>query len=91
MIRLNLAQALMIQGKHAQAAQEADAVYPRMLATLGPEHELTLQLPSTRAQSEGARERWDAAIADTRQVHAVAVHTVAPGSFFGIASLTDGA
>ncbi|MDB5499322.1 MAG: hypothetical protein JWP28_3353 [Phenylobacterium sp.] len=91
MVRLNLAQALMIQGKHAQAVQEADAVYPKMLATLGPEHELTLQLLSTRAQSEGALEHWDAAIADTRHVHAIAVRTVGPGSFFGIASLTDGA
>ena len=91
MVRLNLAQALMIQGKHAQAVAEADALYPKMLIRLGPEHELTLQLLSTRAQSEGALDRWDAAIADTRKVHAIAVKTVGPGSFFGIASLTDGA
>jgi DNA-binding winged helix-turn-helix (wHTH) protein len=91
MVRLNLAQAYMIQGKHDQAVREANALYPKMLAVLGPEHELTLQLLSTRAQSEGALENWDAAIADTRAVHAVAVRTVGPGSFFGVASLTDGA
>ena len=91
MVRLNLAHSLMIQGKHAQAVEEADAVYPKMLVTLGPEHELTLQLLSIRAQSEGALEHWDAAIADTRRVHAIAVRTVGPASFFGIASLTSGA
>ncbi len=91
MVRLNLAQAYMIQGKHTQAVAEASALYPKMLAVLGPEHELTLQVLSTRAQSEGALENWDAAIADTRNVHAIAVRTVGPGSFFSVASLTDGA
>jgi hypothetical protein len=91
MVRLNLAQALMIQGKHAEAVKEADAAYPKMLAVLGPDHELTLQLLSTRAQSENALERWDAAIADTKAVHAAALRTIGPRSFFAIASLTDGA
>ena len=72
MVRLNLAQALMVQGKYADSVGEADAVYPKMLAALGPLHELTLQVLSTRAQSEGALERWDAAIADTQLVHAAA-------------------
>ena len=46
---------------------------------------------STRAQSEGALERWDAAIADTRVVHQIAVKKQGEGSFFALASLTDGA
>lgn len=91
MVRMNLAQALMVQGKHAQAVDEASAAYPRMLAVLGPEHEMTLKLLSTRAQSEGALERWDAAIADTRLVHEIAVKKQGEGSFFALASLTDGA
>jgi DNA-binding winged helix-turn-helix (wHTH) protein/serine/threonine protein kinase len=91
MVRMNLAQALMVQGKHAQAVDEASATYPRMLAVLGPEHEMTLQLLSTRAQSEGALERWDAAIADTRLVHEIAVKKQGEGSFFALASWTDGA
>jgi DNA-binding winged helix-turn-helix (wHTH) protein len=91
MVRLNLIQALMIEGQHDRAIKEADALYPKMAAALGPEHELTLQLLSTRAQSEGALERWDAAIADTRMVHAAAIKTIGPRSFFAIASLTDGA
>jgi hypothetical protein len=81
----------MIQGRHAAAVEEANRLYPKMVAVLGPDHELTLQLLSTRAQSEGALERWDASIADTRTVHAAALRTVGPRSFFAIASLTDGA
>ena len=91
MVRMNLAQALMIQGRHAEAVKEATAVYPKMLAVLGPDHEMTLQLLSTRAQSEGALERWDDAIADTRRVHEIAVRKQGEGSFFAIVSLTDGA
>jgi tetratricopeptide (TPR) repeat protein len=91
MVRMNLAQALMIQGRHAEAVDVADAVYPTMLEVLGPEHEMTLQLLSTRAQSEGALERWNAAIADTDRVHAAAVRKQGESSFFSLASLTDGA
>jgi eukaryotic-like serine/threonine-protein kinase len=90
-VRLNLAQALMIQGKYAASVAEADVVYPKLLLALGPDHQLTLQALSTRAQSHGAQEHWDAAIADTEKVHAVAVRTVGASSFYGIASLTDGA
>jgi len=89
MVRMNLAQALMVQGKHAEAVAEADALYPKLAATLGADHEMTLQLLSTRAQSEGVLERWDAAIADTRRVHEAAVAKQGPRSFFAIASLAD--
>jgi hypothetical protein len=91
MVRMNLIQALMIQARHAEAVEEADRLYPRMRAVFGSEHEMTLQLLSTRAQSEGALERWDGAIADTALVHAVAVRKQGEGSFFALASLTDGA
>lgn len=91
MVRMNLAQALMIQARHAEAVEEADRLLPKIQSVLGPEHEMTLQLLSTRAQSEGALERWDAAIADTARVHAVAVRKQGERSFFALASLTDGA
>src|SRR5579862_2691332 len=41
-VRLNLAQALMIQNKHADAVKEANAIYPEFLSRLGPDHELTM-------------------------------------------------
>ena len=89
MVRLNLAQSLMIQREHAAAILEADAVFPKMEATLGPDHEMTLQLLTTRAQSHGSLEQWDAAIRDGLEVHARAIAKQGPQSFFAIATLTD--
>jgi DNA-binding winged helix-turn-helix (wHTH) protein/serine/threonine protein kinase len=57
-VRLNLAQAYMIQNKNVEAVKEANAIYPAFVAALGPDHELTMQLLTTRAQSEGSLEMW---------------------------------
>jgi serine/threonine protein kinase/DNA-binding winged helix-turn-helix (wHTH) protein len=89
MVRMNLVQALMIQREHAAAIAEAEPLYPRMVATLGPDHEMTLQLLTTRAQSHGSLEQWDAAIEDGMAVHDLAVAKLGPKSFFAIATLTD--
>ena len=83
-VRLNLAQALMIQNKHAETVQEANAIYP------GPDHELTMQLLTTRAQSEGSLERWDDAIRDDFAIHEIAVRKQGPLSFFAVGTLADG-
>jgi eukaryotic-like serine/threonine-protein kinase len=91
MVRLNVAQALMIQREHAAAIAEADAVLPKMVATLGPDHEMTLQLLTTRAQSHGSLEHWNEAIRDGLEVHAKAVAKQGARSFFAIATLTDAA
>lgn len=91
MLRMNIAQSLMIQGRHAAAVAEADRLHPVLAKVLGADHEMTLQLLSTRAQSNGALERWDAAIADAAFVHASAVRKQGAASFFAIASLVDGA
>jgi DNA-binding winged helix-turn-helix (wHTH) protein/serine/threonine protein kinase len=91
MVGMNLAQALMVQGKHAAAVAQANAVYPRMLARLGADHEMTLQLLTTRAQSEGVLERWDDAIRDDLHVHEIAMAKQGPKSFFAIATLSDAA
>ncbi|NMN06801.1 MULTISPECIES: winged helix-turn-helix domain-containing protein [unclassified Novosphingobium] len=91
MVGMNLAQALMVEGKHAAAVAQANAVYPRMLARLGAGHEMTLQLLTTRAQSEGILERWSEAIRDDLQVHDIAVRKQGPKSFFAVATLSDAA
>ena len=88
-VRLNLAQAFMIQNKHAEAIKEASAIYPEFVSRLGPDHELTLQLLSTRAQSEGSLELWDDAIRDDLAIHELAVRKQGPLSFFAVATLTD--
>jgi tetratricopeptide (TPR) repeat protein len=90
-VRLNLAQAFMIQGKNRQAIAETTSIYPLYVARLGENHELTMQLLSTRAQCEGAVELWEDAIRDDLKVHNLAVGKQGPSSFFAIASLSDAA
>jgi DNA-binding winged helix-turn-helix (wHTH) protein/serine/threonine protein kinase len=88
-VRLNLAQAFMIEKKYSDAVQEANSIYPEFVSQLGRDHELTMQLLATRAQSEGSLELWDDAIRDDLAIHALAVRKQGPLSFFAIATLTD--
>lgn len=88
-VRLNLSQALMIESKYADAVDEANRIYPSLAAKLGPDHEISMQLLSTRAQCEGSLERWDDAIRDGLDVHKLAVAKQGPASFFAVASLCD--
>ena len=88
-VRLNLAQAFMIQNKHDEAIKEATAIYPEFVSRLGADHELTMQLLTTRAQSEGSLGLWDDAIRDDLAIHDLAVRKQGPLSFFAIATLTD--
>jgi serine/threonine protein kinase/DNA-binding winged helix-turn-helix (wHTH) protein len=90
-VRLNLAQAFMIQNKHAEAIKETNIIYPEFVSRLGPDHELTMQLLSTRAQSEGSLELWDDAIRDDLAIYDLAVRKQGPLSFFAVATLTDAA
>jgi tetratricopeptide (TPR) repeat protein len=90
-VRLNLAQAFMIQGKNKEAVQETSSLYPLYVAKLGETHELTMQLLSTRAQCEGALGLWDDAIRDDMAVYQRAVAKQGPQAFFSIATLSDGA
>lgn len=90
-VRLNLAQAFMIQNKHAEAIKEATAIYPEFVSRLGEDHELTMQLLTTRAQSEGSLGIWDDAIRDDLAIHKLAVRKQGPLSFFAVATLSDGA
>ena len=90
-VRLNLAQAFMIQNKHADAVQEATAIYPEFVSRLGLDHELTMQLLTTRAQSEGSLGLWDDAVRDDLAIHELAVRKQGPLSFFAVATLSDAA
>ncbi len=88
-VRLNLAQAFMIQNKNAEAVDETNAIYPAFVAKLGPDHELTMQVLGTRSQCEGTLERFDDATRDGLELHRVAVQKQGPSSFFSVASLSD--
>jgi tetratricopeptide (TPR) repeat protein len=90
-VRLNLAQAFMIQNKHEQAVEETTEIYPAYVASLGEDHELAMQVLTTRAQSEGSLERWDAAVRDDLKVYELAVRKRGPLSFFALATLSDAA
>ena len=90
-VRLNLAQALMIENKFADAVDLANQIYPGLVSSLGPDHEITLQLLSTRAQCEGALGRWSDSIRDDLEVHRLAVTKQGPLSFFAIGTLSDAA
>jgi serine/threonine protein kinase len=90
-VRLNLAQAFMIEKKNAEAVKEATAIYPEFVSRLGPDHELTMQLLTTRAQSEGFLELWDDAVRDDLAIYNLAVKKQGPSSFFAVATLTDAA
>jgi len=88
-VRLNLAQAFMIQNKNAEAVDETSRIYPAFVAKLGPDHELTMQVLGTRAQCEATIQRFDDAIRDDSELHRLAVKKQGPASFFAIASLID--
>ena len=90
-VRLNLAQAFMIEKKYDEAVKETTAIYPEFVSRLGPDHELTMQLLATRAQSEASLELWDDAVRDDLSIYDLAVRKQGPLSFFAVATLTDAA
>ncbi len=90
-VRLNLAQAYMIENKNKEAVEETTAIYPKFVALLGEDHELTMQVLTTRAQSEGSLGLWNDSTRDDLKVHALAVHKHGPLSLFAVATLSDAA
>jgi eukaryotic-like serine/threonine-protein kinase len=88
-IRLNLAQAFMIEKKFSESVQEADAIYPAFLANFGPDHQLTMQLLTTRAQSEGSIGRFDDSVRDDLAIYEISVKKQGPLAFYSIATLSD--
>jgi eukaryotic-like serine/threonine-protein kinase len=90
-VRLNLAQAFMIQGKNKEAIEETTSLYPAYVATFGGDHELTMQLLTTRAQCEGTLGQWEDAIRDDLAIHNLAIRKQGPSAFFAVATLADAA
>ena len=88
-VRLNLAQAFMIEGKYHEAVQEANGVYPDFLEKFGPDHELTMQLLATRAQSEGSLGLFEDSTRDDLAIYKIALQKQGPASFYAIATLSD--
>jgi hypothetical protein len=90
-VRLNLAQAYMIEHKNADAVREASAIYPEFVSRLGADHELTMRVLTTRAESEGSMGDWNDTVRDDMTVYKLAVHKHGPLSLFAVATLSDAA
>ena len=88
---IQLAQALLIQGKYADAVAETNLIYPVLVKKLGQDHEATMTLLGTRAAAEGSIAMWDEAIGDDLTLYRFAVHKLGPVSYFSIAPLVDAA
>jgi len=88
-VRLNLAQAFMIEKKFRESVQEANAIYPDFLSKFGPDHQLTMQLLTTRAQSEGSMGLFDDSVRDDLAIYNISVKKQGPLSFYSIATLSD--
>ena len=86
MYRMNLAQELMTEQKNAEAIREATAVYPLIVASLGPQHELVMTTLGVRAQAEGDSGLFGDAARDS-----LAMHGLAAGKqpYLEAASLSD--
>ena len=90
-VRLNLAQAFMVERKFPESVQEANTIYPEFLSKFGPDHQLTMQLLATRAQSEGSLGLFTDSLRDDLTIYEIAVKKQGPLSFYAIATLSDAA
>ena len=88
-VRLNLAQAFMIERKFSESVHEANAIYPDFLTKFGTDHQLTMQLLTTRAQSEGSLGLFDDSVRDDLAIYNISVKKQGPLSFYSIATLSD--
>jgi len=90
-VRLNLAQSFMVQRKDKDAVEETTRLYPLYLAKFGEDHELSMQVLTTRAESEAAQGLYDDSIRDDLKIYDLAVRKQGRESFFAIATLADAA
>lgn len=90
-LHMRLAQALLVERKFTEAIQETKSIYPAVARMLGDDHEITLQVLSTQAASEGYLGRWGEAARDDLAVYRSSVRVRGPAAFLSIASLSDAA
>lgn len=87
-VRVNLLQALMLQGKFQEALQESVSLYPTLAKANGPDNHDTLLVLGVKASSEASLGRWDAAVPDFAAIHEAAKRHD-PKSFQTTGSLGD--
>jgi hypothetical protein len=89
--RVNLAQAFLAQHRYRAAVQEANRIYPLVVAKFGENHEVTMALLGARAAAEGSAGMFGDAIRDDLTVYHYGLRKHGPGSMFSIAPLSDAA
>ncbi len=89
LLRLNLAQSLMLQHKHEDSLKQLNTLLPIMERRLGRDHRHTLLLLSARQQSLGSLGLYREAAADGDRVWRAAEAKDGAGSFTAVAGRTD--
>lgn len=89
LLRLNLAQALLVQKHHAAAIAELTSLLPRFESRFGPDHRHTLLVLAARQQSLGALERYAESAADGERVWRTAAARDGPETFTAVAGRID--
>jgi eukaryotic-like serine/threonine-protein kinase len=89
--RINLAQALLIERKYSEAIDEANAIYPVLVAKLGEDHDISIKVLGFRAAAEGSLGRWDDAIRDDLTAYNLVARKQGQNSQLALETLSDAA
>ncbi|WP_114952160.1 protein kinase domain-containing protein [Sphingosinicella terrae] len=89
LLRLNLAQALLVQQRFPEVVRALDPLLPIMESRLGDAHRHTLLLLSVRQQALGSLGRYSEAAADGERVWRAASARDGGSSFTAVAARTD--
>lgn len=89
LLRLNLAQSLLVQQRYGEVIAALDALLPVMEQRLGRDHRHTLLLLSARQQALGSAGRYSDAAADGERVWRAAAQKDGPSSFAAVAGRAD--
>jgi len=89
LLRLNLAQSLLVQQRYGEVITALDALLPIMEQRLGHDHRHTLLLLSARQQALGSVGRYANAAADGERVWRAAAQKDGASSFAAVAGRAD--
>ncbi len=89
LIRLMQARSLLVRGRFAQALARFDLLYPKLVATFGPDHRQTLIALMVRAQAEVYLGHDEDGIRDEMTVYRTALGQSGEHGYFAIGPLSD--
>jgi tetratricopeptide (TPR) repeat protein len=89
LLRLNLAQSLLVQQRYGEVIDALDPLLPLMEQRLGRDHRITLLLLSARQQALGSAGRYTEAAEDGERVWRAAAQKDGASSFAAVAGRAD--